>query len=35
MSAVIDEAIEDFTTVGAVLNYTRNTGVQIRAMVFW
>jgi len=35
MSAVIDEAIEDFTTVRPVLNYTRNTGVQIRAMVFW
>ncbi len=40
MSAVIDEAIEDFTTVRAVLNYTRNTGVrpvnyEIRAMVFW
>ncbi len=28
MSAVIDEAIEDFTTVRAVLNYTRNTGVR-------
>ncbi len=35
MSAVIDEVIDDFTTVRAVLNYTRNTGVQIRAMVFW
>ncbi len=28
MSAVIDEAIEDLTTVRAVLNYTRNTGVR-------
>jgi len=28
MSAVIDEAIDDSTTVRAVLNYTRNTGVR-------
>ncbi len=28
MSAVIDEAIEDLTTVRAVLKYTRNTGVR-------
>ncbi len=28
MSAVIDETIEDLTTVRAVLNYTRNTGVR-------
>jgi hypothetical protein len=28
MSAVIDEAIEDLTTVRAVLNYTRDTGVR-------
>jgi len=28
MSAVIDEAIDDLTTVRAVLNYTRNTGVR-------
>jgi hypothetical protein len=28
MSAVIDEVIDDFTTVRAVLNYTRNTGVR-------
>src|SRR5258708_25066259 len=28
MSAVIDEVIDDFTTVRAVLNYTHNTGVR-------
>ena len=28
MSAVIDEAVDDLTSVRAVLNYTRNTGIR-------